>query len=63
MQKPRISHLSHLVDLVSGPFRDIIQMFLVGGECNCCLRSYLGREAMISFNIIFNYIQIIKQLK
>lgn len=62
MQKPRISHPSHLVGLVSGPFRDIIQMLLVGGECNCCLRSYLG-EVMISFNMIFSYIQIIKQLK
>lgn len=38
-------------------------MFLTGGERNCCLRSYLGGQVMISFNKIFNYTQIIKQLK
>lgn len=63
MQKSRISRLAHLVVLVSGPSMDIIQMFLVGGESNCYLRSYLRGEVRISFNAIFNYIQIVKQLK
>lgn len=52
--------LQNYLGLVSGPFMDLI---LVRGESSCCLWSYFREEVKIYFNILFNYIQLIKHLK